>query len=89
MKLYEIDAEIEQCILIDEETGEVIGIDTERADKLQMMRDDKIKNSLILIEYLRSDKYRYLGENYNYADLIKTKENGAKEKIVGEWRGGE
>ena len=44
MKLYEIDAEIEQCILIDEETGEVIGIDTERADKLQMMRDDKIKN---------------------------------------------
>ena len=37
MKLYEIDAEIEQCILIDEETGEVIGIDTERADKLQML----------------------------------------------------
>ena len=51
--------------------------------------DDKIKNSLILFEYLRSDKYRYLGENYDYADLIKTKENGAKEKIVGELRGGE
>ena len=67
MKLYEIDAEIEQCILIDEETGEVIGIDTERADKLQMMRDDKIKNLALYYKNLMAEVNAYKSEKDYFA----------------------
>ena len=91
MKLYEIDAEIEQCILIDEETGEVIGIDTERADKLQMMRDDKIKNLALYYKNLMAEVNAYKSEKDYFAKRERVAKNKAEsiKKFLNEFLAGE
>ena len=77
MKLYEIDAEIEQCVLVDEETGEVIGIDTERAEQLQMMRDDKIKNLALYYKNLVAEAVAYKSEKDYFAKRERVAKNKA------------
>lgn len=91
MKLYEIDAEIEQCILIDEETGEVIGIDAERADKLQMIRDDKIKNLALYYKNLMAEVNAYKSEKDYFAKRERVAKNKAEsiKKFLNEFLAGE
>lgn len=77
MKLYEIDAEIEQCVLVDEETGEVIGIDTERANQLQMMREDKVKNLALYYKNLVAEAVAYKSEKDYFAKRERVAKNKA------------
>lgn len=51
MNLYEIDREIEACLVIDEATGEVT-FDEERLAGLQVERDRKIENLALYIKNL-------------------------------------
>lgn len=50
MNLYEINAEMAACVILDEETGELIGVDTERLNALELMRDTKIENLVLWIK---------------------------------------
>ena len=77
MKLYEIDAEIEQCVLVDEETGEVIGIDTERANQLQMMKEDKVKNLALYYKNLTAEAVAYKSEKDYFAKRERVAKNKA------------
>lgn len=77
MKLYEIDAEIEQCVLVDEETGEVIGIDMERINQLKMLKDEKIQNLALYYKNLSADAVAYKAEKDNFAKRERVAKNKA------------
>ena len=55
MTLYEINEAMEQCIKIDPETGEILGIDEEAMEQLQMQRDQKIENAVLWVKNLTAD----------------------------------
>lgn len=78
MKYMKLTQKLNQCILIDEETGEVIGIDTERADKLQMMRDDKIKNLALYYKNLMAEVNAYKSEKDYFAKRERVAKNKAE-----------
>ncbi len=78
MNLYEIDVEIEQCVLIDEETGEVIGIDTERIAQLQLEKDEKIKHLALYYKNLTADTIAYKSEKDYFAKRERVAKNKAE-----------
>lgn len=77
ISLYEIDAAIEQCVLVDEETGEVIGIDEERLSQLQLMREDKIQGLALYYKNLSADAAAYKAEKDNFAKRERVAKNKA------------
>lgn len=78
MKLYEINAEIEKCILVDEETGEVIGINMKRIAQLQLEKKDKIKNLALYYKNLTAETTAYKSEKDYFAKREKTAKNKAE-----------
>ena len=77
--------------MIDEETGEVIGIDAERADKLQMIRDDKIKNLALYYKNLMAEVNAYKSEKDYFAKRERVAKNKAEsiKKFLNEFLAGE
>ena len=73
--LYEIDAEILNCI--DAETGEIIDFD--KLQELQLARDEKIENVALWYKNLMSDAEQYKAEKDAFAE----KEKAAKKKAEG------
>lgn len=67
MNLYEINREIEDCMVIDEETGEVT-FDEERIASLQMERDKKIESIALWIKNLSADAEAIKKEKLALAD---------------------
>lgn len=74
MTLYEIDAQILECI--DEETGEVV--DLERLSELNMERDKKISNVACWIKDLLAEAEALKVEKQNLAKRQKVAENKAE-----------
>ena len=50
--------------------------------------NDGIKHDKYIFEFLDSNTYKFLGENYPYTGKIWHKPVNAKERVVGEWRNG-
>lgn len=73
MNLYQIDAEIMNCI--DLETGEII--DAEKLEALQMERGQKIENVALWVKNLKADMAAYKAEKEAFAE----REKQAKAKI--------
>lgn len=78
MNLYEIDAEIMDCVLVDEETGEVIGIDEDRINRLQLMKEDKIQGLALYYKNLSADAAAYKAEKDNFAKRERVAKNKAE-----------
>lgn len=55
MTLYDIDSAMESCVIVDEETGEVVGIDEERLAQLQMERERKMDGVACWIKNLNAE----------------------------------
>lgn len=82
MKLYEIDAEILNCI--DTESGEII--DPEKLNALQIEREKKIENVALWVKNLNADLRALKAEKEAFAE----REKQAKAKIdsLSRWLGG-
>lgn len=55
MTLYDIESAVESCVIVDEETGEVVGIDEERLAQLQMERERKLEGVACWIKNLNAE----------------------------------
>ena len=74
MTIYEIDKAIMECV--DLETGEII--DTEKLDKLQMEREEKIENVACWIKDLKAEAEALKNEKQALAERQKVAENKAE-----------
>ncbi len=76
MTLYEINAALEEAFMdcIDPETGEIVG-DTEQLDALQIQRDVKIENIVLMIKNYKAEADAIKAEENNLAKRRKTCEN--------------
>lgn len=79
MKLYEIDAEIMNCI--DAETGEII--DAEKLDSLMMQREQKLEGVALWIKNLKADMNAYKAEKEAFAE--REKQAKAKAESLSKW----
>lgn len=75
MSIYEIDAQIEECI--DTESGEII--DMERLEALEMERSQKIENVALWIKNLKAEAEAIKAEKQNLDKRAKSAENKAEQ----------
>lgn len=79
MNLYEINAEIEKCLIeaMDPETGEIIGdyLDADTLEALEMEKDQKVENIAKWIKNLKSDAEALKTEKLKLADRQRKAEN--------------
>lgn len=87
MNLFQIEEEIMKCV--DMETGEII--DSEKLDKLQMDREQKIENIALWIKNLVSDAEALKAEKQTFADRQRVAENKAAslKKYLSDYLAGE
>lgn len=87
MNLFQIEEEIMKCV--DMETGEII--DSEKLDKLQMDREQKIENIALWIKNLVSDAEALKAEKQIFADRQRAAENKAAslKKYLSDYLAGE
>ena len=87
MNLFQIEEEIMKCV--DMETGEII--DSEKLDKLQMDREQKIENIALWIKNLVSDAEALKAEKQTFADRQRAAENKAAslKKYLSDYLAGE
>lgn len=78
MNLYEINEQIQSCMLIDEETGEVIGIDEKQIEQLIGRRDEKIQSLALWYKNLSAEATALKAEKNNFAKREKNAENKAE-----------
>lgn len=79
MNLYQIDAEIMNCI--DLETGEIV--DPEKLEALQMERGRKIENVALWVKNLKADLAAFKAEKEAFAE--REKQTKAKIESLSEW----
>ena len=82
MKLYEIDAEILNCI--DAESGEIIN--AEKLNALQIERERKIENVALWVKNLNADLRALKAEKEAFAE--REKQTKAKIDSLSRWLGG-
>lgn len=82
MKLYEINEELRSImedIVVDEETGEIIGeIDYEKIKALQLEREEKLENMALYVKELRSEVDALKSEVKKLNERTRVKENKIK-----------
>ena len=75
--LYDIDKDIENCMTIDEETGEVMILDCQKLNELQIERDLKIERAALYRKELRAKENALKTEKLSFDKRQKAIKNAA------------
>jgi len=90
MKLYEIDAALENCAIFDETTGEVIELDYDAIRELVMERDAKLENIACWIKSLNAEAEAVKTEKLKLQkrqQTLETRADGLKQFLQAELAG--
>jgi len=75
--LYDIDKDIESCMAVDEETGEVMILDCQKLNELQLERDVKIERAALYRKELRAKENALKTEKLSFDKRQKAIKNAA------------